>query len=134
MSDAIFHTTSNDAKGVLNPLEPSVCYILYTAKFNTKNSTLYPHSGVMSSQENIWALRLNWAIVRRENKKQKRKRNNNNNNKKKKNEEEVEKYMYSILFSPYVCIISLYIIRQLVFLMEMICVFRDVGTEFLRTI
>lgn len=49
-SDALFHTTSNGANGLLNPLESSVCYILYTVKFNTKNSTLCPHSGVMSDQ------------------------------------------------------------------------------------
>jgi len=46
-SDALFHTTSNGANGLLNPLESSVCYILYTV---TKNSTLCPHSGVMSDQ------------------------------------------------------------------------------------
>ena len=49
-SDALFHTTSNGANGLLNPLEPCVCYILYTVKFNTKNSTLCPRSGVMSNQ------------------------------------------------------------------------------------
>ena len=68
------------------------------------------------------------GVVRQENKKQKMKK------KKKKNEEEVEKSVYSILFSPYVSIISLYSIRRLVFLMDRLCVFCGVETEFLRTI
>jgi len=69
------------------------------------------------------------GVVRQENKKQKMMMK-----KKKKNEEEVEKSVYSILFSPYVSIISLYSIRRLVFLMDRLCVFCGVETEFLRTI
>jgi Na+/glutamate symporter len=53
---------------------------------------------------------------------------------KQKKKEKKKKSMYSILFLPYISIISLYSIHQLVFLMEMRCVFCDVETKFLRTI
>jgi len=69
------------------------------------------------------------VVVRQENKKQKRKKEQKQN----KNEEEMEKSMYFVLFSPYVFIVFLYNIRRVVFLMEMLCFFCDVETEFLCT-
>jgi hypothetical protein len=98
--------------------------IAYTLPSLTLKTQLCAHAvGFCPIRENVWTLRLNRALVRQENKKKKRN-----------NEEEVEKSMYFILFSPYVSIIYLYSIRRLGFLMEMLCVFCDVQTEFLRTI
>ena len=56
-SDALFHTTSNGANGLLNPLEPSVCYSLYTytAESTLKTQRCAYIMGLCSIRENIWA-------------------------------------------------------------------------------